>query len=286
MVSPHKIRYNDISSNELNIDLIIEVAFDSDSGETSSYLNREAVVSETYDGRHKHVTRYKYNESFSPKFTFVKKNFGDFTQEEVRQVFKWLTSKDTTAVLDVFYDRADDSKIIDWSAIGNWTEISTYKLGNNRTVGIVAAFEAVTPYAMSMLHGRDEEDKPIVYDITQNNKITIAIDTDDNKPVYPRITIQQKGTAGDIKITNQHYDSFHKASTPVITTVKNNGQTEKIVIDGANRVISSSNTKRIFGDDFNWQWLPLYDDGKNEITIEGNCEVSIEYREVRKVGEY
>jgi hypothetical protein len=68
--------------------------------------------------------------------------------------------------------------------------------------------------------------------------------------------------------------------------VKNNAETEKIVVDGANQVLSSSSTRRIFGDDFvNWAWLPLYD-GKNVLTIEGNCDVTIEFREVRKIGEY
>ena len=89
-----------------------------------------------------------------------------------------------------------------------------------------------------------------------------------------------------VKITNQHYDFFNQASTPVEMIVKNNTPTEMIVVDGANKVISTNRTSRIFGDDFvNWQWLPLYD-GKNEITIEGNCEVTFEYREVRKIGEY
>ena len=63
MVSPHKIRYNNMESVELPIDLIIEVAFDSDNGETSAYLNRDAVASEMHDGRYKRVHRYKYSES-------------------------------------------------------------------------------------------------------------------------------------------------------------------------------------------------------------------------------
>jgi hypothetical protein len=88
-----------------------------------------------------------------------------------------------------------------------------------------------------------------------------------------------------VKITNQHYDFFGKPSTPVVTIIKNNTSTEKVVLDGANKIVSTDRTRRIFGDDFNWQWLELYD-GKNEITIEGNCEVTLEYREVRKVGEY
>lgn len=372
MISPHRIKYNNIFSNELNIlDLIMCVAFDGDNGETATYLNREAVVSETYDGRYKRVHGYKYSESFSPKFTFMKKDFGNFTIEEVRQVTKWLTSTDTTALLDVYYD---DSEVVAWSAIGGWTEINTYKFANNRTVGIVATFEAVTPYAMSDLY-------TVAKTITStDNKITINIDTDDNKPVYPRITIQEKGivvpiasgttlnlysdmvpntayyngttyywksdtpalvtgttepnygwnkvnrdtvyattdkieeetvyyytsdqkyrwidpytfkssttnpnlSTTSVRFTNKHTDFFNNSKTYSSTIVKNNVSGEKIVVDGANKIISSSSVRRIFGDDFNWMWLDLYD-GKNEIAIEGNCDVTLEWREVRKVGEY
>lgn len=329
MVSPHRIKYHGIESTELNVlDLIMCVAFDSDSGETSTYLSREAVVSETHDGRYKRVHGYKYSESFSPKFTFMKKDFGNFTIEEVRQVLKWLTSTDTTALLDVYYD---DSNVVAWSAIGGWTEISTYKLANNRTVGITATFEAITPYAMSDL-----------YTVTKtisnatDNKITIDIDTDDNKAVFPRITIQQKGSVVNIptgqilnassdmventvyfngttyywktapgadeayfnesptkpdiettsvRFTNIYTDFFNKSETLSSVIIKNNTSTEKVVLDGANKIVSTDRTRRIFGDNFNWQWLELYD-GKNEITIEGNCEVTLEWREVRKVGEY
>lgn len=277
MISPHRIKYRGIESTELNIlDLIMCVAFDSDNGETSTFLNREAVVSETYDGRYKRVHRYKYNESFSPKFTFMKKDFGDFTIEEVRQVIKWLTSTDTTALLDVYYD---DSNVVAWSAIGGWTEISTYKFANNRTVGIVATFEAVTPYAMSDLY-------TITKTITStDNKITINIDTDDNKPVYPKVTIQAQANNTDIKFTNKHTDFFNSFKTYSSISLSNISN-EKVVVDGANKIVSSlTSIKRIFGDDFNWVWLELYD-GKNELTIEGNCTVTLEWRTVVKCGEY
>jgi hypothetical protein len=88
-----------------------------------------------------------------------------------------------------------------------------------------------------------------------------------------------------VSIINQHYGFFQEPSTPALMEVMNNTSTEKIVIDGANKLISSTNTRRIFGSDFNWQWLPLYD-GQNRLTVEGNCEVTLEWREVRKVGEY
>ena len=283
MINPQKLIYNGDEINEyLNtFDVILDVAFDSDNGAISSFINRSAVASESHDGRYTNVHRYKYDELFSPQFTIFKKDFSDFSQSEVRKILKYLTQTDKPALLEVSYDK--DTEMIseedrDFCAIGGWTNIETYKIANSRTVGILATFEAVTPYAMSTL------DEAKISSET-NYKKTIEIETDDGQPIYPRVTIQQKGTAGDIKIINQHSD-LDKTSDPVTTIVKNNGQTERIVLDGANRVISSSNTGRIFGDDFvNWTWLPLYD-GTNKITVEGNCEVTLEWRCVKKIGEW
>lgn len=373
MVSPQKFRFNNDKYGELTIDVIADVAFDSDNGETSTFLNRSAVATESHDGRYKNTTKYKYDELFSPKFTIVKKDFSDFSQSEVRHVLKYLTQTDKPALLEVF---VDDSNTVDWCAIGGWTEINTYKLANNRTVGIVATFEATTPYAMSDI-------EPVDKIISNNNKV-FPIDTDDNHPIYPRITIQQKGTVvtidkaltvmddmventvysngttcywktfgetvwrngktkpsysgwntiqidrdyteddkgimanytfyynpnsktyfwidpymfhsepasnipnlgtTSVRIKNTHQSDFGSRGTLDALIVKNNTGTEKIIIDCANKIISSSNTHRIFGDDFNWKWLELFD-GSNEITVEGNCEVQIEYRTVKKLGEF
>jgi hypothetical protein len=373
MINPHRIKYNNIFSNELNIpDLIMCVAMDSDNGETPSFLNRDVISSESHDGRYKRIHRFKYTETFAPKFTFFKKDLSNFEMDEVRTTLKWLTSRDTTSLLETYYD---DSNVVTWASIGGFVDLQTYKIANNRTIAITAVWDSISPFAFSDL-----------YTVTKtttatDNKIIINIDTDDNQPVYPRITIQQNGaiipipsgvtfnlysdmipnavyyngatyywksdesalctgaaepnygwtkiirdsvysetdemkdktvyyytsdqkyrwidpytfkssttnpnlqTTG-VKIINQHYDLFNKASTPVGMIVKNNASSEKVVIDGANKIISSSSIRRIFGDDFeDWSWLPLYD-GKNELTIEGNCTVTVEWREVRKIGEW
>lgn len=372
MISPHRIRYNNIFSNELNMpDLITCVALDSDNGEVGTYLNREAVTSESHDGRYKRIHSFKYTETFAPKLTFIKKDFGNFEMDEVRTVLKWLTSKDTTALLETYYD---DSNVVSWASIGGFVDLQTHKLANNRTIAITATWDSISPFALSELY-------TVPKTIDGTTTFTINIDTDDNKPVYPRITIQHKGvvisipagttlnmysdmipnsvyhngstyywksdesalvtgatepnygwpkvtidttynatdeikedtvyyytsdqkyrwidpytfksstsnpnlTTTGVKITNRHYDFFNQPSPPVVMTVKNNTATETVVVDGANQIISSTNTKRIFGDDFvNCTWLPLYD-GKNELTVEGNCEVTLKYREVRKIGEY
>ena len=383
MVSPQKIRYNNIFSDVGlgTLDVILDVAFDSDNGAMSSYLNRSAVSSESHDGRYKNTARYKFDELFSPQFTIVKKNFSDFTQDEIRKVLKYLTSTDKPALLEVYYD--GKSNVVDWAAIGGWTSIETYKIANNRTIGIVATFEAITPYAMSNLYTITKK----ISDPT-DNKIVIDVDTDDNKPVYPKITINHgynneshvvvripngtvltttsdmvdntvyyngttyfwksavnvSGTTKpayewdevevyreviitdtlednkiyyyidtktnstiyywvephyfqysdnnpylattSVRLINKHTNFFNVVTTPFPTTVvKNNNGTEIITLDGANKIISSSSVNRVFDNDFNLNWLPLFD-GHNEITVEGDCEITIKWREVRKVGEY
>jgi hypothetical protein len=329
MLAPNRIRFGGIFSNELNMpDLIMDCAFDSDNSEVNTFLTREAVASESYDGRNRRISSFKYTENFSPKFTFLKKGFGDFTQDEIRALLKYLTSKDTTGLLEV-YD--DDSNVISWASIGNFSEIQLYKIANKRVVGITAVWDSISPFCLSDLHTVTK-----AISSPSDNKITINIDTDDNKPVYPRIIIKHNGlvvripdgtvytemsdmvpytvyyngtmyywktpesTDGvyfhsdttnpnlattSVKFTNTHTDFFNQKKVLPSVIVKNNNSTEQVVLDGANKIVSSSSVRRIFGDDFNQQWLELYD-GKNEITVEGNCEVTLSWREARKVGEY
>lgn len=334
MLAPNRIKFAGVFSNELNMpDLIMDCAFDSDNSEVGTFLTREAVASESYDGRNRRISSFKYTENFAPKFTFLKKGFGDFTQDEVRALLKYLTSRDTTGLLEV-YD--DDSNVISWASIGNFSEIQLYKIANKRTVGVTAVWDSISPFCLSDLYTVTK-----VISSPADNKITINIDTDDNKPVYPRIAINHgyngvphtivrvpddtvytttsdmvpntvyyngvtyywKTPESDdgvyfhssttnpnlattsVKLTNTHTDFFNQKKALPSVIVKNNNSTEIVELDGANKIVSSSSVRRIFGDDFNWQWLELYD-GKNEITIEGNCEVTLSWREARKIGEY
>ena len=336
MLAPNRIRFGGIFSNELNMpDLIMDCAFESDNSEVSTFLTREAVASETYDGRNRRISSFKYTENFAPTFTFMKKGFGDFTQDEIRSLLKYLTSKEVTGLLEV-YD--DDSNVISWASIGNFSEIQLYKIANKRVVGVTAVWDSISPFCLSDIYTVTK-----TISLPTNNKITINIDTDDNKPVYPRITINHgygvtttphtvvripDGTVytetsdmvpntayfngatyywktpesddgvyfhsastnpnldtTSVRFTNTHTDFFNQSKVLPSVIVKNDNSTEMVVLDGANKIVSSSSVRRIFGDDFNQQWLELYD-GKNEITIEGNCEVTLSWREARKVGEY
>lgn len=371
MISPNRFRYAGIFSNELNMpDLITCVAFDSDNGDIETHLAREGVSSESYDGRYKRIHNFKYTDTFKCTLTLTKSNFGDFTQEEVRSTLKWLTQNDKPALLEIFYD---DSNVVSWASIGGFVNCSLRKLANNRTVAVVAEWDSVHPFCLSDLYTVTK-----TISSATDNTITINIDTDDNKPVYPRITVQHNGSVVNIptgtvytatsdmventvyfngttyywksdskvsgttkpdydwetvtvdhaytdadtwkdetiyyyettqtyywiepyyfhesttnpslattgvRFTNKHTDFLNQSTVLDQTIVKNNNTTELVTIDGANKIISSNSVNRIFDNDFNWVWMSLLD-GKNEITVEGNCTVTIVYREIRKVGEY
>lgn len=320
MISVNRINYAGYSSQDF--DLITCLSFDSDSGDVETYLNREAVASESYRGDFKRVHSYKYQDVLAPQLTFIKDGFGDFSLEESRKVLKWLTSRDTASFLTVYHD---DSEVVSYEILGGFIEANLYKAGNGRIIGITATFESVSPFAFSPL-------QKITKDVSnpQDNKITINLETDDVVPVYPRITIQEKGTvitvdhamdntdnwveysvfkygnnfywvdsSGDkhtsttnssgfnttsVSIKNTHTDEVGKV-TVFDTLVKKNVEGEKVVLDGANRVVSSSYASRIFGDSFSWNWLPMYE-GKNELSFVGNCIVTVEFRYPIKCGEY
>lgn len=350
MISANRIEYRGYSS--VDFDLKTCMAFESDTGEVSTFLTREAVASESYRGEFKRIHCLKYTETFNPKFTFFKDGFGDFSVEEVRAVLRWLTGSHNASFLTVYKDERN----VHFEILGGFSEVSLYKLGNGRVVGVVATFESAHPYAFSTL-------KTITKDVSNpsDNTITININTDEpESPIYPRITIKQKDSViVDVDhemITNKkwvdnedwidgtvyryikgdsttwYYYQKHdttkddKGNTisiseptatqdnPVTNNTKtsvvikniytdengvtqvaklkiaNNSRNETIVLDGANRIVASYTsdgklTSRVFGDYFNWAWLPLYN-GVNTIEIIGNCEVKFEYREVRKVGEF
>ena len=326
MINPHRVEYATYSS--VDFDLITCLGFDSDVGETNTFLSRDAVASDTYRGDIKHVHMYKYNESMAPKLTFIDKNFGDIDIDRQRKIIKWLTSKDTPSFLTVYHD---DSDAASYEILGAFTEISSYKLGNGRCVGFTATFTSIMPYALSPIHTAIRDVSTPV-----NSTFTINLETDEpQQPIYPRITIQQNSTTsvvnvgkamGDLDIwypntvyyyatdgkyywvdadgvrhTSSTNTSGFEMSTVTITNihtdeygnkrmfesvVKNNIRGEIIVLDGANKVVSSSRSiGRVFGSDFDFNWIPMYE-GNNKITVVGNCTVTLDWRSPIKVGEY
>lgn len=324
MIALHRIKWSGYSS--IDLDLIIDCCFDPDSGETSSFLNREAVATDSYRGDYRRIHNFKYNEFFTPKFTFIKRGFGDFSADDYRRLMSWLTSKSTTGVLTAY---RDDSEVVEFECIGNWGEIQPYKMANHRTVGVTAVFETTSPWAYSPI-------KTVTATITQPTILNIECNTDDwDTPVYPKITIEQSNDIvvnvtedifHNLRYNNNYIDgtiyrcgdkcywetinengnlsqyendyknrplnwfttsvSLYNETTELETYIKGNTANEKIIIDGANKLITTeSKSRSVIGNDFAFKWLPLVR-GENKIHIIGNCTITFEWREPIKLGEY
>ena len=314
--------------SSLELDLCVDLAFDGDQGTVETHLSREAVASETYNGALKRTHGYKWGETFTFSVTLIKQDYSDFTDQENRAILKWLTSSPNASFVDIY---KDDSEVIAWSALGNWIDISSYKLGNGRVVGYVAEWESVTPWAFSPL-------KTVSKDVSNPADAVIVIDIETDEPqlpIYPRITIKQDSITSVVEIAHAMTDAdvwtdgtvfydtvgkkyywvdnkgvkhisdtndskFETTSTSIAnlyvdnkkvihtfnTVIKNNIKGEAIVLDGANRVVSSSRVNgRLFGDDFDWNWIPLRE-GTNTLSFVSNGTVKIEWREPIKCGEF
>jgi hypothetical protein len=183
MIAPYKITWQNLSS--LDKDLWTELAFDSESGEASSFLSREAITTEHINGSYRRIHGHKYNEVITSRITLIKQDYSDFTHEQNRDILAWLTSTSKPGWLEVYHD---DSEVVSYRLFGNWTEIEQYKLGNGRCVGYVCTFESSSPYAWSRQHTATES----ISETSEPFKIVCNSD-EYGKVLYPKVTIKFKG---------------------------------------------------------------------------------------------
>lgn len=178
MIDAHRIKWRGLDS--LEFDVTIHCSFGGDSGATSSFLNRDNIYTEHYDGR-RTIHRSKYNEVFTPRFTIVKQDFSDFDEEQNRRILSWLTSSDKPGWMEVY---RDDSNVLTWQCLGNIISLEQYKLSNGRVVGYEFEMETTHPYAFS----RKME---VTQKISSPTPLTITSNSDEYlKSIYPTVTIK------------------------------------------------------------------------------------------------
>lgn len=182
MISPYRIKFKD--KTNFDFDLIVGAAFDSDSGNTESFLNKESTSSNTYDGSKRNVHGYHYTDVMNVSFTFIKQDYTDITDRERRKIYAWLTGSNKVEELIIY---KDDSEVISYRLLGQFINLEHYKLSNGRDVGVVVTFEHIAPYAYSPV-------KSITKTIIAPETFTLKCHTDVyEKPLYPKITV----TIGD-----------------------------------------------------------------------------------------
>jgi hypothetical protein len=280
MINAHRVVYDNLSSEEF--DMIPYAFFNSDDGLVSSFLNREGVYAEHYDG-HRTIHRAKHNEVFTPRFTLIKKDFSDIEPSENRRILSWLTSSEKPGWFEVY---KDDSNVVEWKVFGYVSSLEQYKLGNGRVVGYEFEVESSHPYAWSRKFVYPEVYNTIT-EINDNDETNdylavsgiadfdLVCNSDEyNKPLYPKVTITFIGKNPYLPIDNNPTkDNTYHMIPNVIYCWKDadgakhlyvnlNNETDKGVyeieeIEGKPPIVTTDNSTA--WDDYKYYYFP--DDG-------------------------
>jgi len=288
------------SKTPADFNLIVS-SMEANAGETDGFLGMQASFVGTYDG----TKRYDYGAKFTSVATLTVTLIKDicsssvtsenFTENEFREIAKWLSGCQNATWLNL-YDNQDN---IEYSFLGRFISVNPYMM-DGRCVAVNGIFEATTPWALSAVQSytvtktdasshiasnsnesiSDENDASTYADDMANDGTTIVYDceinnlTDDlDTYIYPTVTFSNGASKSKLTICNTTLND--------ITVVDNIVASEHIYM-GANQIITSDNTSRIFGDDFNFVFLRLAP-GENKLTITCDGIVNIQYRYYIKI---
>lgn len=256
-----KFTYRDRSNRDFGL---IVVAFNPDNGEVDSYLGIDSVFTDKYNGTHRNDYGAKYNNVAQLSITMVKENYADFSTSELRNAMEWLTSLHKVSWLDLYND---DDEVI-YSFLGRFTDVQLQKM-DARVIGFRAEFIAVSPWAYSNIRS---------VEINVKNKVPqicplLNYSDESAVHIYPKIIFKNSENGKELRIKNM--------LTGKETVVSNLAANEVITMD-SNQIIYSDNDIKVFGDNFNFEWLAL-SPGVNYITVTGDGHLMIEYRDIMKV---
>lgn len=255
-----KFTYRDRSNKDFGL---IVVAFDPDNGEVDSYLGIDSIFTDRYNGTHRNDYGAKYNNVAQLSITMVKENYSDFSMSELRNVMDWLTSLHKVSWLDLYND---EDEVI-YSFLGRFSNVQLQKM-DARVIGVRAEFTSVSPWAYSDIHSVEVNVDGELMCPLLNYSDESAVH------VYPKIIFKNLAKEnGELRIKNM--------LTGKETIVSNLVANEVITMD-SNQIIYSDKDIKVFGDDFNFEWLALTQ-GVNYINITGTGHLMIEYRDIMKV---
>ena len=221
-------------------------------------------------------TATSYDSVYTTSFEIMKKqctnNLDDMymTYEEVSVLTKWL-------------NRREHRKFKVYSESGTTPDVHYYgsfnvkeKTINDRIAGLILTFTGNAPY------GSGEAIRNEFSFISENSTFFIHGDSDELGIVYPVVTVIPKvDCLGSMcEIVNRTTET-----KVVLRDVRAN---EIITLDGEHKMIASNCSDHTsLYNDFNYEWLDILIDDEscaNEYVVNIPCEISIEYRPIRKVG--
>ena len=188
----------------------------------------------------------------------------DLTNDDISTMSKWLCRKEYK-----WFRWIDD---IGQDEIWYEVQITAEKIRyGNSIIGLTLHVNANRPYGVT---------QPYTFEwVGGLSNTTVFVHSDEEGYIYPDMTIKVKG-GGTVVITN-HYEERS-------TIIENCTNMETFTIKGGDMLqISTTTAKHDLSKDFNYKFFRLcnrYGDAENKITVSDNCNVSISYRGIRKVG--
>lgn len=256
-----KFTYRDRSNKDFGL---IVVAFEPDNGEVDSYLNIDSIYTDKYDGTRRNDYGAKYSNVAVLSITMIKENYTEFSLSELRNTIEWLTSLHKVSWLDLYNDNDE----VIYSFLGRFSDVKLQKM-DARVIGIRAEFTAVSPWAYSNVHSMKTSVKGSLKCPLFNYSDESAV------YIYPKVVFKNTVKDGEFKIKN-----IATGKETVLSNLKIN----EIITMDSNQIIYSDNYVKVFGDDFNFEWLALAP-GANYVLITGTGDLTIEYRDIMKVAD-
>lgn len=121
----------------------IIAAFEPDESFKDAFLDMDQISEDYYDGTKKFLYGTRYNSTAAINVTLIKMDGTDWSVNDNRKAFRWLTGARTASWLDL---RQGDK--IKYSFLGTVKSPQQYKL-DGRVVGISFEFASITPWAYS-----------------------------------------------------------------------------------------------------------------------------------------
>ena len=273
---------------------LVVAHFDGDSGEVETFLSMDPVYTDNYLGTRRIDYGAKYNSVAVFNITLIKQGkadtvklttsddcfltdansmpltvqntslaepSADFSVAEIRECLKWLTGVQSNSSLDLIVDGE-----VKYTFTGRFTNASHYKM-DARTVGLVLEFTSIAPWAYSAV--QTEERK-----IINSDTFYINCDTDDLYSNVAMKTTYSNGSGESVIIKN--------LTTGEETKINKLAANEVVTLDN-NMMITSDNTARVFGNDFNFIF-PQLRPGVNMFEVIGDGNIKFEYTTPVKLG--
>lgn len=243
---------NKNSYDDFNLQI---VHFESgDVGEIDSYLSQEAIYSDSTRGTKRTMYGTKYNSVALLHITVMRPDGSEFSIEKTREVNRWLTGSSKYSWMDLYV--GDEVKYRMHCFV---QDVKPYKL-DSRIVGFVITAESSSPWCYSNLQ--------TVSQIVAGEEALQINNLSDDMYTYTDVrTVFKNSTGKSLTIIN---------NTTKETTTINNLAANEVITLSENMFITSDNSARIFGSDFNYVW-PKLKYGINDFTISGVGEITFEY---------